>query len=282
MARLTKEQWAEARSVWESDPREGFDWLADSLNGIVSRQAISKTAKAQGWKKGKIKKVAEKVAKTVKSCATKTKVAQPKRGNVASTISEMIDSVIDVEEIRPVGRPTLYKPEFEEQVYRLCLLGATDEEIAGFFGVDERTINNWKHYYPEFFHSMSKGKLSADAEIAESLFKKAKGYQYTEVRTKQGLLFGDDNSPNPGEELPVVEIVSTVKEFSPDTGAAFIWLKNRRSTQWKDKHELTINHKIDKEMMDRLVTDMIDRLERSRERQRAVLIERGITIDAED
>ncbi len=39
-----------------------------------------------------------------------------------------------------VGRPTLYKEDYPKQAYRLCLLGATDEEIAEAFGVTEATI----------------------------------------------------------------------------------------------------------------------------------------------
>lgn len=35
----------------------------------------------------------------------------------------------------PAGRPTEFKPEYVEQVKKLCLLGATDDEIADFFGV---------------------------------------------------------------------------------------------------------------------------------------------------
>ena len=45
---------------------------------------------------------------------------------------------------RPIGRPTKYKHEYAEQTYKLCLLGATDEEIANFFDVNVATINRWK------------------------------------------------------------------------------------------------------------------------------------------
>jgi hypothetical protein len=31
------------------------------------------------------------------------------------------------------GRPTKYKEEYNEQAYKLCLLGATDKELADFF-----------------------------------------------------------------------------------------------------------------------------------------------------
>ena len=51
MAKLSKEQWAAARKKWEDDPREGFAWLVDDLNNVVSRSAIGKMAKRKGWTK---------------------------------------------------------------------------------------------------------------------------------------------------------------------------------------------------------------------------------------
>lgn len=55
------------------------------------------------------------------------------------------------------GAPTKYDEVFNEQVYKLCLLGAIDKEIAEFFNVCEATINNWKIEYPEFLESIKKG-----------------------------------------------------------------------------------------------------------------------------
>ena len=41
-----------------------------------------------------------------------------------------------------VGRPTLYKEEYPEQAYKLCLQVDTDKELADFFGICEATLNN--------------------------------------------------------------------------------------------------------------------------------------------
>ncbi len=43
-----------------------------------------------------------------------------------------------------MSRPTDYKPEYAELARNYCLLGATEEELGGFFGVSDRTIRNWK------------------------------------------------------------------------------------------------------------------------------------------
>lgn len=125
------------------------------------------------------------------------------------------------------GRPTDYKDEYAEQAYKLCLLGATDKELADFFCVVEKTINNWKEAFPAFLQSITRGKMMADAQVAESLFKRANGYSH------------------PAEKIMVVAgaVVREhyVEHYPPDTPAASLWLRNRQSAKWRDKvdHEHT-------------------------------------------
>ena len=126
-----------------------------------------------------------------------------------------------------MGRPTLYKKEYCEQAFKLCLLGAIDKELADFFGVEEQTVNNWKINYPEFFESIRDGKEKADANVAKSLYQKAIGYSHPEDK-----IFNNDGVPL---------IVPTVKHYPPDTIAATFWLKNRKGTVWRDKVEQDIN-----------------------------------------
>ena len=128
------------------------------------------------------------------------------------------------EEKRPVGRPSKYKPEYAELAYNYCLLGATDAKLAEFFEVDESTINNWKIDFPEFFESIKKGKEVADAQVAQSLFKKATGYEHGAVK-----IFNDQ-----GEPL----VVPHTERYAPDTTAAIFWLKNRQPALWRDKQEI--------------------------------------------
>jgi len=122
------------------------------------------------------------------------------------------------------GRPTDYREVYNEQVYKLCLLGATDAEIANFFEVAESTINNWKIDYPEFLESIKRGKETADATVAESLYKRANGYQHPDVDIK--MYEGD------------IIVTDITKHYPPDTTAAIFWLKNRKSAQWRDKQEI--------------------------------------------
>lgn len=120
-----------------------------------------------------------------------------------------------------IGRPTKYKTEYNEQAYKLCLLGHTDEELASFFEVDVSTINNWKIEHPDFFESIKKGKEIADANVAASLYRRANGYSHPDV---------DIKAVN-GEivETPVI------KHYPPDATSAIFWLKNRQPKKWRDK-----------------------------------------------
>lgn len=121
----------------------------------------------------------------------------------------------------PAGRPTKYDESYNEQAYKLCLLGFTDDELAEFFEVNEDTINEWKVVHPEFSVSVKRGKHIADADVAVSFHKRATGYTFEEKTYEDGQL------------TRVVE-----KEMAPDAGAALNWLKNRQKTKWTDSKVL--------------------------------------------
>lgn len=129
-----------------------------------------------------------------------------------------------------MARPTKYKPEYAEMARKLCLLGFTDVQLGDHFGVEEKTINNWKTAHPKFLQSLRGGKEVADAEVAASLYHRALGYEHPE--DKVFCSTGKDGKA-------VVTTVATVKHYPPDTGAAFIWLKNRAG--WRDKQDVVVD-----------------------------------------
>jgi hypothetical protein len=122
------------------------------------------------------------------------------------------------------GQPTKYQVKYNRQAYKLCLMGATDADLAEFFEVVEATINNWKLEYPLFLESIKKGKELADTNVAESLYKRALGYSHKDSDIKVVL-----------NEIVVTPLV---KHYPPDTTAAIFWLKNRQPKKWRDKQEI--------------------------------------------
>lgn len=131
-----------------------------------------------------------------------------------------------------LGRPTKYKEEYNEQAYKLCLLGHTDEELASFFEIATSTLYEWKLAYPDFTEAIKKGKEFADVDVVQSLYNRAIG-----MTIKKQVVKG---------EGAIVEIED---EIPPDTTAMIFWLKNRQPKKWRDKQvtehegEITIETK---------------------------------------
>lgn len=132
------------------------------------------------------------------------------------------------------GRPTLYKEEYNIQVQKLCKLGATDKEIADFFNVNEDTINEWKKVYSEFSESIKKGKIEADANVAQRLYERAMGFEHDSEEIKVVSIGQGEGSS--------IERVPIRKIYPPDPTAAIFWLKNRRPREWRDKQEIDQKH----------------------------------------
>lgn len=115
---------------------------------------------------------------------------------------------------------SVYDASIPERAYRLCLLGLKNEELAISFGVSERTISNWMDRYPEFRRAVVKGREEADAKVAQSLYKRAIGFEHDDVHI----------SAWKGEVL----ITPIRRYYPPDTTAAIFWLKNRQRDKWAD------------------------------------------------
>jgi len=139
------------------------------------------------------------------------------------------------------GRKSLFNPNKHLlQVKELAEAGKTNEQIADALHIGITTFTRWMNEHPEFRSTIKTGKNYADDEVVESLFKRAKGYKITEKKIVQ---IGDERIEVDGDErefrVKAVRKEITEKEIPPDTAAAFIWLKNRRPKDWRDKKEIT-------------------------------------------
>ena len=100
--------------------------------------------------------------------------------------------------------------------------GLSQEQLAEKMGISATTLYDWKNKFPEFSEAIKKGKEIVDIQVENALLKRALGYEYMEVRV--------EISEKDGRK-----VIQTMKQVIPDTAAAFIWLKNRRSDKWRDK-----------------------------------------------
>lgn len=138
------------------------------------------------------------------------------------------------------GQPTLYKEEYSALAYNMCaIMGATNKELAGVLGVSERTIANWIAAHPEFKTALTSGKLIADANVAAALYKTAVGYEHPDMDIRAVALGG-----NAGSEIVMTPIIKIVQ---PNPTSIQWWLKNRRSADWKDKSEVSVEHSVPNE-----------------------------------
>jgi hypothetical protein len=120
-----------------------------------------------------------------------------------------------------MSRPSSYTEEMAAQAEALCRLGATDQDLAEFFGVSIRTISRWQTQYEAFCRALKEGKSEADARVERSLYQRAVGYSHDAVKILQ-----DKGSP---------VIVPYTEHCPPDTTACIFWLKNRRPDLWREK-----------------------------------------------
>lgn len=118
-----------------------------------------------------------------------------------------------------MARKSLFTEDMAEFAKDLCLLGATDQDLAKHFEVGLATINNWKKKHMSFRLAIKAGKFVADAQVAASLFQRAKGWscEETDIRVidKQ------------------VVVTKYTKHYPPDTTAAIYILNNRQKELWR-------------------------------------------------
>ena len=165
------------------------------------------------------------------------------------------------------GRPTKYRPAYAEQARKLALLGQTDAQIADFFNIGEATLHRWKREHDGFRQSICAGKVRADADVAASLYQTALGGgTVTELREE------------PGDAGQIVT-KRTVRELPPDVRAQRFWLNNRQPALWRDK--VVLADETPPEVLAETANRYAELMQRARDRQRALLIERGIEHDGE-
>ena len=111
-----------------------------------------------------------------------------------------------------------------KQAKKLCLLGATNEDLAKFFEVGGTTLDRWIKDNAEFRGAIKEGRIVADAEVANSLYRRAIGYEHPE----------DDIRALNGE----IVITPTIKHYPPDPTSGIFWLKNRSPAKWREKVEI--------------------------------------------
>jgi transcriptional regulator with XRE-family HTH domain len=111
-----------------------------------------------------------------------------------------------------MARPSKLTPATAHTAQTLARLGFTDERVAAALNVSRSTLAAWKSGDPEFRDALKAAKATADAAVADGLFRRACGFT------------ADDGT-----------------YFPPHPTAIVFWLKNRLPAEWRDtaRHEVT-------------------------------------------
>ena len=159
-------------------------------------------------------------------------------------------------------------PDRVREVFELCLMGATDEDVANVMGVDINTINLWKRTHPDFMEHMKRGKTLADAKVAGALFKRATGFTIKEIDVR--MYKGD------------IILTPVDKYYPPDSWAAHKWLTVRQRTKWSEVTRIentNTNININKFDISALTTEQLAFVRDIQEKQQRKALDAHVTIN---
>ncbi len=115
---LSPEDWQKIRTAWETDERTGFRWLPDYVQIKITRQAIERRAKAEGWTKGEnLRPAPKKEAPATKKVEAINKIAAKldrKKSKKLSKVAEVAAQMAEEQESNP--DPLATKSNVADQV----------------------------------------------------------------------------------------------------------------------------------------------------------------------
>jgi transcriptional regulator with XRE-family HTH domain len=121
------------------------------------------------------------------------------------------------------GRPTTYNEKIHPNLVKwLSRDGFTYEQIAERLGIAVSTFKDWVRKYPDLSTAIKNSKELCRYEVEDSLYKRAKGYEYEKTEIEVQQVGGKD----------VKKKKVTTMHVPGDVTAQIFYLK----TQWKDKY----------------------------------------------
>lgn len=100
--------------------------------------------------------------------------------------------------------------------------GLSFDQIAKKMGCSSSTLRVWRREYPSIAKAIERGREVCDYQAENALFKRALGYDWTEV-TIETDAHGNERTKTVTRHVP------------PDVAAIIFYLKNRLNRKWRDK-----------------------------------------------
>lgn len=92
--------------------------------------------------------------------------------------------------------------------------GLSYQQIANNCGISRRTLNHWRHQFPEIEAALEKGREVVEFEVENAIIKRALGYDYQETQVEVSEKNGR-------------KVTETTRHAKPDVHAATFWLTHR-------------------------------------------------------
>lgn len=133
--------------------------------------------------------------------------------------------------------PDFLDKEQAQVITHLCMLGATEAELAAYFEVSTKAFNSWVTQFRGVAQAVRQGREIADAKVTASLFKSAIGYEHEDVHISNYM----------GQ----ITETKIIRRYPPNAQSCMFWLKNRRPDLWKEKVDLEHSGRVEtKETID--------------------------------
>lgn len=143
---------------------------------------------------------------------------------------------IKVTEIPGSGRPLGSGLDVEAlilKIYYEAPKGLTQEKLATFLGICEASFYNYKKDNVDFLEAVKHYQRISPIEVLKSFKKICVGYEYDETHKEL--------KKNPKTKVPEMVVTKVItKMVKPDGAAAFNYLKNQMSEEFKEKVETVI------------------------------------------
>jgi len=117
--------------------------------------------------------------------------------------------------------------------------GSTIMCACAYAGFSSNTLYKWMEKDKKFELAVEQAGLKQIDIVVGSLFKKANGYDYTEVHEERIILYGNKTKKGKGDKsitvnVPAKRIKTITKHYAPDTGAIIFYLCNRDKLEFRN------------------------------------------------
>lgn len=144
----------------------------------------------------------------------------------------------EIEQKRPVGRPSLYKPEYCQRLVDHMGQGNSFESFAAEVGVAFDTLYTWEEAHPEFSEAKNKG-LALNLKFYENMAKIGMSGQLRRLAKETPMLDADGKLVT-DEQGQIVY----VKEYAPAQFIYVPWIfimKNRFPKLYRDQRNIALS-----------------------------------------